>query len=365
MSRDLFYETKGIYLLSHSVGLMPKSTGDAIEEKYLQTWQQSDNTIWTEWLGEIEHFRAAVAILLNAKSADICPQINLSSSLSKILPALPQNGKKTFLLSEDDFPSLAYVIEVMGRKEYSIKYIPSGTDLNDLDIWDTYLTQDVHTVLLTHVQSNTGKRNPINQITALTREKNIYSIVDVAQSAGVIPINILQWQADFILGSCVKWLCGGPGAGFLWVNPALLSQLEPTDVGWFSHEDPFEFDIFNFRYAQDALRFWGGTPSVVPYIVAANSINTLIDIGIENIFQYNVLCKQHLFDDLPKGFFLSPTDIDLQGGTLVIKNDKSIAQRFDDNNIKFDQRDEGLRLSPHIYNTLEEIAAVKDILRSP
>ena len=222
-----------------------------------------------------------MANLIHGDIGEVCPQANLSSALSKFLPALPlRKGKTKILLSANDFPSLGYVIKHMCGNDYQIAFIPPEEDLHDVNRWESYLKDDVAIALLTHVQSNTGRNLPIDAITALCHEKDIISIVDIAQSAGVLPVNVQRWQADCVIGSSVKWLCGGPGAGFMWIKSALIPCLSPIDVGWFSHENPVEFDILNFQYAKDALRFWGGTPSVAPFIIAANSINTLLNIGI-------------------------------------------------------------------------------------
>src|SRR5258707_405115 len=93
--------------------------------------------------------------------------------------------------------------------------------------------------------------------------------------------------ADVVLGSCVRWLCGGRVAGFWWLGPGLMRQLKPVDVGWFSHADPFEMDIHSFRYADDARRFWGGTPSVAPYAIATAGLELLGAVGIEAVLAHN------------------------------------------------------------------------------
>ena len=112
-----------------------------------------------------------------------------------------------------------------------MRYIPAGLNLNDLDVWNQYLSDDVALVLVTQVQSNNGVQLPIEAITAMASERSIRSLVDIAQAIGIIPIDIQQWSADFIVGSCVKWLSGGPGAAFLWVNPAITELCQPQNVG--------------------------------------------------------------------------------------------------------------------------------------
>jgi selenocysteine lyase/cysteine desulfurase len=184
-----------------------------------------------------------------------------------------------------------------GSEGFRLRCIPDTADFASLDCWESTLGDDCCLVLITHVHSNTSRQVPVGDICELARDREVMTVVDVAQSAGVVPIDVNLWNADFVVGSCVKFLCGGPGAGFLWVNDRVLTECQPTDVGWFSHADPFEFDIHHFRYADSALRFWGGTPAVLPYTVAANSLETINQIGIERIRAHSLELTQAIIDN--------------------------------------------------------------------
>ena len=191
------------------------------------------------------------------------------------------------------------------------------------------------------------------------------TVVDVAQSAGVVPIDVNVWNADFVVGSCVKFLCGGPGAGFLWVNDRVLTECQPTDVGWFSHADPFEFDIHHFRYADSALRFWGGTPAVLPYTVAANSLETINQIGIERIRAHSLELTQAIIDKVPRKYLFSPSRASRRGGTVVLdfgERQSAVTDALAAAGVHFDSRHTGMRLSPHIYTSRDEIETVNSCL---
>ncbi|MGQ0835584.1 MAG: aminotransferase class V-fold PLP-dependent enzyme [Gammaproteobacteria bacterium] len=172
---------------------------------------------------------------------------------------------------------------------------------------------DVAAALVTHVHSNTGVRLPVREIAGLCRQRGIFCIVDVAQSAGVLEVSIPKTGADVVLGSCVKWLCGGPGAGFIWIDPRRLASLEPADVGWFSHANPFELDIHSFTYAPDARRFWGGTPSIAPFALAAESIALIAEIGAAQIQRHNRALARVFLDEIPPDLRRS-IDLDAAGG---------------------------------------------------
>lgn len=362
-----FVPADGIYLLNHSVGRPPVNTREAWVQSFLDPWENNAEDVWPCWLDSIESFRSALAELLNSQTASFCPQVNLSSSLTKVIASLSLSDKRrTILYTEQDFPSIAFVLQQAQRSGFKLQALPNEVDTLDLANWDNYLSDDVGLVLVTHVHSNTGKQVPVADICALARSKGVLSIVDIAQSVGVVPIDLEAWGADFAIGSCVKWLCGGPGAGFLWVHPERLPECQPKDVGWFSHENPFEFDIHSFRYANDALRFWGGTPSVQPYVTATNSINGLQRIGLETIRAHNLTLTERIISAVDPSYLVTPENPEQRGGTIVLRYPDTLQEnlyiRLKKAGVGFDVRPTGMRLSPHIYNDAEEIQSVIDLL---
>ena len=363
--RDKFLVPDATYMLNHSVGLPPVDSQQATSEGFYSPWATAGEDIWPQWLQGINGFREALATLLNSEVSNFCPQSNLSSALTKILGALPRNPEKpTLLVSEQDFPSIAFVFQQMAGDFFSVKYIPASEDLTALQTWERYLSDDVFCSIVTHVQSNTGVQVPVAEITALTRKKSIYSIVDIAQSVGVVPIDLSHWSADFVIGSCVKWSCGGPGAGYLWASTEMQTTCTPTDVGWFSHADPFEFDIHQFRYADDALRFWGGTPSVSAFITAAHSINRIHSIGVETIRAHNLALIEIISRGIDSDDRVSPIDANQCGGTLIVnfgERQTRLIEVMRSRNILFDNREFGIRISPHIYNSIEESEEINRI----
>lgn len=349
----------GIYLLSHSVGLPLKNAMEHITRGFYEPWMAANEEIWLNWLTGIEGFRSELGKLFNSDAANFCPQTNVSGAVTKLLYSLPRReDKTTILLSEEDFPSVAFVLGKAESSGFRLKFIPREEDTLDISVWDNYLTSEVGLVLVTHVQSDNGKLLPVKKINALARQRDILSLVDIAQSAGVVPIDFQPWQADFVVGSCVKWISGGPGAAFLWVDPDLISHCKPVDVGWHSHENPFEFDIHNFRYAEGALRFWGGTPSVLPFLMAANSLALLNNTGIDKIRAHNVQLTQQIIDAIEPQHLVSPANEAERGGTLVLnfgERQQAVVDRLHKTNVHFDIRATGIRLGPHVYNTAEQI----------
>ena len=362
-----FVPSEEIYLLNHSVGRPPVNTEEVWSEAFLAPWRLQGEDVWPCWLTAISEFREALARLFNGKADDFCPQVNLSGALTKVLQSLPEDeSRDTIVYSEEDFPSIAFVLQQAQRIGYKIRAIPGGQESTDSAHWTSAFDERTAMVLVTHVHSNTGRLVPVSAITRAAHEQGIVSIVDIAQSAGCVPIDLQAWSADFVIGSCVKWLCGGPGAGFLWVRPERQKTSEPLDVGWFSHENPFEFDSDNFRYAENANRFWGGTPSVQPFVVAANSIRTICDIGVDTIRGHNLSLTQRLIEALPAGSLVTPAEARLRGGTLVVHFGEDamerVTARLNSRQVLHDVRPTGIRLSPHIYNDNAEIDVTAECL---
>lgn len=364
-----FFIPEGVYLLNHSVGCLPQTTALA-KEHFFDLWKSKGAEAWEEWLSFIDEFCHALSSLMHGQPSEFCPQTNLSSAVCKILHSLPlRQGRTKLLISEIAFPSMGFALSQMERMGYQIEFLPAKASKCSLDTWKQHLTKNTQLAFITHVNYGNSYLNPVTEIVQAAKEQGIFTIVDIAQSVGVIPIDVSSWDADFVVGSSIKWLCGGPGAGFLWANSNSILDFVPMDVGWFSHENPFEFDISNFRYAKNAKRFMGGTPSVLPLEIAKVSINEINSIGVEKIRLHNLGLTAHLIQAAQlKGFTIcTPIDDGQRGGTVVLQcsHPQKLYERFKQAKIFIDIRPNfGLRFSPHIYNDAKEIEKVIEILHS-
>lgn len=357
--RDAFHVPGGgAYLLTHSIGCLPRRTESAAIQQLLRPWRQLGGDAWPEWLSAIDRFCDALATLLGGRSSEYCPQPNVSAALTKLIAALPRRdpSKRVWIAAEDSFPSLGYVLQKAQRFGFELRLIPRTLDPANPKTWDAALTADIFGALITHVHSNTGQVAPVKQITRLCAERGIFSIIDIAQSAGIMPLSVVGLAADAALGSCVKWLCGGPGAGFMWLRESLIPELEPLDVGWFSHADPFEMDIHSFRYADTARRFWGGTPTMAPYVLATPGLQLLAEIGIGTVFAKNRELINAFFDYAPTDV-RGRVDLDTIGGTLCIPLGNQlgcVSEALRSIQARFDCRGPVLRLSFHLCNSVDE-----------
>ena len=359
MMRNHFHVPE-TYFLSHSVGCLPKVSPNAFQATFFGPWVSGEN--WALWMEALELFRLGVARLLGVNPSTICPQSNVSSALTKILFSLPKPGDRdVILLSKEDFPTIGFVAKQAESLGYQLQFIDEHP--SDFQNWEDAITDRVAFVLVTHALSNTSDILPVGEICAKARAVGAVSVVDVAQSLGAVPVDLAGWDADFVIGTGVKFLCFGPGACFLHVSSRILPKCEPLDVGWFSHENPFEMDIEQFRYAGDAMRFFGGTPSPAAYVLANSAIGLWAEIGLSGVHRriQDHLSTLHTY--LPDTATTSPVAAKKRGATLVLRPEygDKIRAALEVANIKFDQRKQGYRFSVHGYTSADEIAQLGEI----
>ncbi len=359
--RSLFHVPDGgPYLLSHSVGCLPRSARPLLDEWLLRPWQEEGSDGWDTWLAAIDRFRGAIAALIGAVPAEICPQSSVSAALTSLLSGMTREaGRDLLLASAHSFPSIGFAMQAFERLGYVVELIPEHLDPADEETWIGRITPHVAAVVPMAVHSNSGRMAPLPAIVAAARRQGALVIADICQATGIVDMNLRALGLDAAIGSCVKWLCGGPGAAFLWVRGEIIAEFAPLDIGWFSHADPFAFDIRAFRHAPDARRFWGGTPSVAPYVLATAGIETIAQIGLPAIQGINRACKAILSER---------TGVDLhmdeRGGTAcLVSRDAPVLERMlRDAGCRIDRRDDTLRLSFHAWNDEEEAHRIGGIL---
>ncbi|MFT6268962.1 MAG: selenocysteine lyase/cysteine desulfurase [Alphaproteobacteria bacterium] len=358
----IFDKPDGIYALSHSVGPLVKSASHALQTEYLTSWAKQGGDAWPHWLAQIDAFCEAIGEVLNAPARLICPQVNLASGFYGFLTAIAKlpshKHQSTILMHKDAFASMGFVVTGLA-KTFNLKLHLIEGDPNDIDAWYTaFENHQVLACLVTHVHSNTSVKSNVAEICNIAKQFEAFACVDIAQSAGVVPVDVIHWQADAVFGSCVKWLCGGPGAGFMYVKEILIATLEPDPIGWFSHQNPFEFDITHYVAADDAKRFWGGTPSIAPYVMATASIKTMLGLELPRVVTHNALMKEIMADTLPKHntyAYIKEHHSRFGGSLCIPANDHTKTQaKLAEHSVKYDCRGNVFRLSLHVINTEEE-----------
>lgn len=365
MDRERFHLPRPHYFLSHSVGAQPKNWDAAMNAGFADPWRTDGFEVWAPWFESIERFKAGVAGIVGADASDICPQPNVSTGISGVLFSLPERaGRTKIVLTEDDFPTVGFALAQGRRLGYELVFLPGGEQLADPDAWASAFEDDVQLVATTQVFSNTSVLAPCAEICRRARERGVYSLLDVAQAAGAVPVKLNDWGADFAVGTSLKYLCGGTGAAWLWANRDTAARAAPLDVGWFSHANPFEFDIHNFQYAEGAARYAGGTASVAPLAGASAAHEILSARGVDNIYAYNQALLDRLFAGLPDDAFLSTTRAGARGSAalIAVKDYDAAARDLADAGIAHDTRKGAVRISMHLYNSEVDVDALISVL---
>jgi kynureninase len=199
----------------------------------------------------------------------------------------------------------------------------------------------------------------VEPIVRRAHEAGAYVVLDCYQSAGVVPLDVTALGVDFAVGGSVKWLCGGPGAGWLYVRPDLAERLEPTFVGWQGHARPFAFEP-ELEYAAGVRRFLTGTPNVPALYAATAGYDVIEEVGVERIRERSLVLTQLLIDSLEAaGLEIgSPREASRRGGTILVRtpDDAAVHRELGERGIICDFRpDAGIRLGPHFYNTEGEL----------
>ena len=356
---DRFHLPPGaVYLKSHSVGCQPRAAEGLLRDRMLAPWRDTGEA-WPDWLAAIDAWRAALAGLIGVEARDLCPATNVSAGLSRYLSALgTATGRRTILLAPSAFPTIGYVAGGLAAAGWTVRYLPDDADVRDVANWIAALDDDVALAVPMHVSSNSGALTDIAAVAAAAHAAGARCIADCAQSVGVVPVAPAAWGVDAVLGTSVKWLCGGPGGGWLWVAPHDRTALCPSERGWWSHADPFEMAIGDFRYAPDARRWWGGTPDVAPFVLSAAGIAEIAAIGVDRIAAHNRALQAMLCDALEAATPQWRWPEGAIGGTLCIDTGADrprVAALLDRHGLHADFRGTVLRLSFHAYNGAADV----------
>lgn len=349
------------YFLSHSVGCLPKSARKELDQAFFGPWENGSN--WADWMPLIDKFRTGIGGLLGVDTVSICPQTNVSSGLTKIIYSQPFRPERpVIILSRQDFPTIGFVMKQAERAGYKLRFIEG--DPTDVAKWDAAIDTETAFVHITHALSDSSHLLPVSAICTIAKAVNAISIVDIAQSLGAVAVPTSVWDPDFVIGTGVKFLCAGPGACFLYARPDRIAASEPLDVGWFSHENPFEMDIENFRYAPDAMRFFGGTPSPAPLALANAALDVWESLDMTALYARIQSQLDILGSSIPPERLVSPSAASARGATFVVKPTETsrLREKLVDHQIQHDERKTGLRFSVHGYTSDAEIERLASLV---
>jgi kynureninase len=354
------------YLINHSLGAMPAETAERMAE-FARVWGTRGIRAWAEgwWTMPLE-VGDQVGRIIGAEPGTTVMHQNVAVAeaivLSCFRPVDPRRNRVVY--EAENFPSVRYLFQA--QPELEVVVCESDEEIVEAIDERTLL------VPVSHVLFKSSEIQDVAAIVARAREAGARVVLDCYQSAGIVPIGVAELGVDFAVGGSVKWLCGGPGNGWLYVRPDLVEELEPTLVGWQAHAAPFAFEP-ELRYADGVARFLTGTPNVPALYAATPGYSLVEEVGVERI-RANSTRQTELLIQLADaaGFEVrSPRDPARRGGAVIVNvpDFEAVHGELGERGILCDFRPgAGIRLGPHFFNSDDElehaISTIGEILES-
>jgi kynureninase len=354
------------YLISHSLGAMPSAVEERVLE-YAHTWKTRGIRAWSEGWWEMPiTVGDQVGRIIGATPGSTVMHQNVAVAEAIVLSCFrPVDPRRNRVVYEDgNFPSVRYLYQA--QPDLEVVVVPDDAAIVEAIDERTLL------VPITHVLFKTGEIQDVDAIVRRAHEVGAHVILDAYQSAGIVPLEVTELNVDFAVGGSVKWLCGGPGNGWLYVRPDLADLLEPTFMGWQAHARPFAFEP-ELEYAAGVARFLTGTPNVPALYAATAGYDLIEEIGVDRIRANSLRQTQLLIDLLETAGFevATPRDPARRGGTVTVRTPEfeAVHRELAERRILCDFRpDAGIRLGPHYFNTDEELrhaaAQIAEIVES-
>ena len=353
------------YLISHSLGPMPAEAARRLAS-YAEAWNTRGVRAWGEGWWELPvTVGDQIARLIGAPAGSTVMHQNVTVAEAVVLSCFDLRGeRRRIVYEEENFPSVRYLQQAQEARGAEIVVCRDEEEIVGAIDERTLL------VPISHVIFKTGRIQDVEPIIERAHEVGAHVVLDAYQSVGSVPLDVTALDVDFAVGGSVKWLCGGPGAGWLYVRPDLAETLEPTLVGWQAHSRPFGFEP-ELEYAEGPWRFLTGTPNVPALYAATAGYDIVEEIGVDRIRANSVRQIELLAGLLDEAGLevVSPRETKRRGGSIVVRTPDfaAVHAQLEEREIICDFRpDVGLRLGPHFFNTDEElelaVSAIREIV---
>jgi kynureninase len=340
------------YLINHSLAAMPAKAEDNLRE-YARMWRERGIRSWGEGWWEMPiTVGDQIGRIIGAPPGTTVMHQNVTVGEMVVLSCFHDLGARNRIVYEEaNFPSVRYLYQA--QPELEVVAVDDDEAIVDAIDERTLL------VPISHVLFKNAEIQAIEPIIRRAHECGAHVVLDCYQSAGVVPFDVTALGVDFATGGSVKWLCGGPGAGWLYVRPDLAERLEPTFVGWQGHARPFAFEP-ELEYADGARRFLTGTPNVPALCAATAGYDVIEEVGVTRIRERSLRLTQLLIDLLDEAGLevASPREPERRGGTVLVRtpDHAAVHKELTERDIICDFRpDAGVRLGPHFFNTEDEL----------
>jgi kynureninase len=342
------------YLINHSLGAMPVGAEENLL-RYAHEWRERGARAWAEgWWETSMTAGDQLARIIGAPPGTTVMHQNVAVAQAIVLSCFDfEAPRNRIVYGEGEFPSVRYLYQAQRRRGAEVEIVVDAAAVLEAIDERTLL------VPVSHVLFKTGEIQDVEAIVKRARDVGALVVLDAYQSVGSVPLDVTRLDVDFAVGGSVKWLCGGPGAGWLYVRADLAERLEPTFTGWQAHARPFAFEP-EHDYAEGSGRFLTGTPNVPALYAATAGYEIIEEVGVERIRERSRAQTALLVELLEGAGFdvVSPRDPDRRGGSVVVRTPEveAVHRELDARDIICDFRpDVGIRLGPHFFNTDKEL----------
>ena len=338
------------YLNSCSQGALSTDVRAAYEE-YLASWEELGSP-WDLWVEKTEEVRAAFARLIGAEPGDVAVTSSLSAALSALASGLDFGERSKIVLSEIEFPTVGQIWHAQEQR---------GARVVHTRDFESAIDEETLLVSVTHVSYRTGERLPVEEITRLAHERGALVLLDAYQSAGTLPLDVLNLDVDFLAAGTVKYLLGSPGLAFLYARRELVEGISPTATGWFADADVFAMDDRRYAPAPTAARFQSGTPPVPSVYAGLAGLRLVEEAGVERTAARIAELTQAFVDGVDRTI-VTPAS---RSALVCVESDDPAAEvdRLAQNGVITSWRDRSVRVSFHFYNDERDVEAATAALQ--
>jgi kynureninase len=363
---------KTTYLVSNSLGPMPRTVPEKLAE-YGRDWGELGVKAWNRgWWEMPVEVGNEIAPLINAGAGEIVMMPNVTIAQTAVFSALDfPRERDTVVMTELDFPSVRYMYAEMAERLGARVVVVKSDDRITIDQDRLLAAIDERTrlVAVSHVLFRSAHLMDADAICKRAHEVGALVSLDSFHAVGIVPVDVKRSKVDFLTGGVLKWLCGGPGACFLYISPLLRDRLKPALTGWQAHARPFAFEEM-MEFTTGAFRWLNGTPVIPALYAAAEGPKILRRAGVPAIREKSIRLTSRLIalaDE--RGFKVNaPRDPAQRGGTVAIDvpHGYEVTQHLLSRNILVDYRvGAGIRIAPHFFTKEDELEeAIYEIDRS-
>jgi cysteine desulfurase/selenocysteine lyase len=351
--------SKYAYLDHAAVGPLPTRV---LEATKLVVQEKSEGDIhWEAWEERAEAARKSIADLIGAREEEIALTTSTSEGLAIVANGLSYEKGQNVVTCDMEFASNLFPWQALTKRYgLELRVVQNHEGILRMDDFNDVIDEKTKLVAVSYVQYSNGFRTDLAELSKIAHENGAYVVTDAVQAVGQMPIDISNIGVDFLATSGYKWLLSPISTGFLYVERDLINELWPTIVGYRSDENPMDFSYRNLQPAKTARRYEAGQLNFPGFAGMKEAIGLLQDVGIANVWSRILSHIDLLRDGLEKNSSVqirSSMDKKTRSGILNLRceNPDSIADRLFEHGIVISVRGGGLRISPHFYNTEQEI----------